>query len=378
MGSVRGTLRAPQWATALLVLAGCPLATASSAEQAPRGLSVPDLIGLTRFGSYASGGWGADDGVVSPDGVHTALVVQRGVLRDNTREFSVLVFSNSDSGASSRGALVARFTNLSNRPAISQIKWLSNETIGFLAEGMDGHAQIYTTDLQSRAPIQRSHAALPIVMFDPVSDSIFAYATQPPAVQPDPQVLRAHGFVVAPRLAVSDVVAGDWRKVGAPQRSHPELHVVREGQDKVIPLPDESTYGECDDSLDGEVAALNFALSPSGDWALITCKPVVRPGQWSAYGEESFRKREAEGLQHAWWILIDLQSGVARPLTGGPRLNYQEAPLWSADSRSVILVNDLASLNGARENERTTVSSQRLTAEVDVRTGATTIVTTED
>jgi hypothetical protein len=340
-----------------------------------RGLSVSDLIGLTRFGSRLAGGFGEDEVVVSPDGVHTAVVVQKGVLHDNTRQFSLLVFANDKPYQHTGPCVVAQSASVSNRPGISQVAWLSNETLAFLAEGPDAHPQVYTVDLGSQELMKRTHSELPITMFKAVlSHYTLVYATQPPqATTADFGALRAHGFVVPLSVPVSDVIAGKWEAITSSGSKESFLHFVQDGTETTVSVPDEVNYGRC--NLDDPFASSNFTLAPSGLLALISCRPKSSPARWAAYREKEFRRDEDRGAQHPWWIVLDMHSGEAHPLTGGASLNSRANPLWTSDSNSVIIVNDLVPLDGVSKSERAARARQRYTAEVDVHTGASNIIT---
>jgi len=331
------------------------------------GLTVPDLIALTRIGSTLFGG---DEHVVSPDGVHTAVIVQTGDLEQNTREFSLLIFDTPGQRTPPPPHVLARFTTHSNRPAIAQLTWWSNTVLAFLAESADVPAQVYTVDLRTHELTARTHAPQAVTLFSASrAGETLLYVTEAPA--PDTSgfaALRARGFVVPPEVSVSDVIAGKWERIAAPNAAQGVLHVVRGGTETAIELPRVAEYGPCPVS-DG------LSVAPSGERALLLCgPPETIPARWGEYTNETLRGKLAYGTQFPWWVVLDLRTGRTRALTGGPSVSARSAPLWTPDSRAVLLVQDYLPLEGVTLAEWSARAAAPLTAEVDVETGQARIV----
>jgi len=355
---------------------GTPAAqVAAQSATAPPGISVVDLIELSRIGSREAGGSEADGAVVSPDQKRVATVVQRGLLAENRREFSLLVLSTQEPGDIVPAREYAKFVNSSNRPAISQVTWVSNDRLAFLAEGPDGPPQVYMADIQTRETIQRTHVAEPITMFDvSVGGRVIAYVVERPrepssALRP----LREHGFVIPDAMPISELFDGKWDRVTAMNSDGGLVHVVRDGVETAVPLPDATAYGESEAA--GPFASDSFSLAPSGELALIRCRPKRPPRSWALYREKHFRREQSTGARYPWWIVVDLHTGEAWPLTGGPSMNFSAKPLWTADSRSVIVLDDLLPLDGESSTERSQRAAARLTAEVAVRSRAVHLIT---
>jgi hypothetical protein len=357
----------------LSAVAAVPAALPATPPAVP-GLSVSDLIGLTRIGSEFAGGFGGDDDVVSPDGKYVALVTQRGDVATNTREFSLLVFDNGDAVERRPPDRAALFVTKSNRPAIAKLVWLSNSVLGFIAESPETLPQVYSLDLHTRQLIQRTHATLAVTVFKAIDGgATLIYATEdPPADAAAFSLLRLHGFTVPPDAALTDVITGKWEQIDSRKPARSVLHVLHNGVEGQIDLPDPEQYGDA--ALDGSAAAGDLSLAPSGDVVLIREFPRAVPAGWSEYGESRLRKGLAAGAQYAWWVMLDLGTGIAHPLTGAPTLNFSSVPAWVADGSAVLLVNDLLPLADADASERNMRANTRGTALVDVRHGAVKIV----
>ena len=351
----------------------CRAQPSAAATEAP-GLSVVDLIALTRFGSREFGDSDADQAVVSPDRERVASVTQRGVLASNTREFHLLIVSNDKRGDGPAVNAYAMFSTSSNRPAISQLTWLSNDRLAFLAERPDEFPQVYTLDIPTHDLIQRTHAAEPVTVFDasPGGRTI-VYATERPQTSPSAfRSLREHGFAIPSSMPISEIVEGKWSR--ATTISDTEvLHVAKNGAETTVSLPDATTYGACE--LGGPYASESFSLAPTGDLVLLKCRPKRPPDSWTLYREKNFRREEASGAQYPWWIVLNLQTGAAQPLTGAAAMNFDSKPLWTRDGESVIVLDDLSPLEGDSAIERNRRAAARLTVEIHLSSRLTELIT---
>jgi hypothetical protein len=339
--------------------------TPEAAESAAApGLSVPDLIALTRIGSDT---FGSDEHVLSPDGSKVASVIQKGDLAHNARGFSLLVFHITELLGNPKPDIVVHFSTSSNRPGIAHVAWLSNDVIAFIAESPGAIAQVYTLKLSSRHLIQRTHAAQAVTAFKAINGgATVIYSTEVSTEHTGAfGSLRMHGFVVPPDISLSDVIAGRWGRIASP--NSPQGFVYRQDYGKVraIALPDEQRFGHC--MLDGNFAPFadhNFLVGPSGNFVLLRCLPKSIPTAWTRL------RKELTG----WWIVLDLQTGATRPLTGGPSRQWDLMPKWTDDSRAVVLVDDYPAPEGAAPANGSEDAEKLLTAEVEVRTGSAKIL----
>lgn len=362
----------------IIVTVAATLAAAepSAAAGIPNpGLSVADLIALTRVGSNHAGGFGGDDHIVSPNGANVAVVLQKGDLARNSREFSLLVFRDVGLRQDPQADTVAKFITRTNRPGITQVAWLSNEVLTFIGESEDGIPQVYTLDWHSKELVRRTHAAHGVTAFKAINGgATLIYASEDIVSDPSSFVaLRAHGFTVPSDVQLNDLIAGRWDRIARGDAPSLTLHVVRLGEEASVALPDTKTFGRS--MLNEPFAEHNLSLSPSGEIALLRYRPTVIPTGWAEYEDADLRKHLADGSVYTWWIVLDLRTGAAWPLTGGPSvMPMNSVPAWTADGAAAILVDDFLPLTGADVVQRSLRVRGRLTAEVNVRTGTATIL----
>ena len=337
------------------------------AEPAPHGgLTVPDLIGLTRIGSRLIGGMGGDDHVMSPNGSGVAVVAQRGDLRHNSRVFKLLIFSLSAASNPPKPEVAAVFVTTSNRPGISQVAWLSEHLISFVGEEPGRSPQIFSVDLQTHRRIRLTHARQPVLAYKPANQGrtfIFATAAAP-ADTSRFGFPRNHGFAVPHTMSASDVIARHWGQLSGAGEPRGRIHSLQHGRDASFETPDRDRYGDCVlDSPD------DFLPSPTGALVLLLCVPYIAPPTFGRYDEPRLRETLATGSQYPWWVVVDMKTGMATPLTGAPAAQLQRPPVWTSDT-TVLLIDDFLSLEGVDPDERERRAGTRLTAEIDVRTHA--------
>ncbi len=340
-------------------------------------VTVADLIGMTTIDSRVQGYGDEDYDVVSPDGAHLAVVVKRGNLARNTVDFALLVFTTADLLRAPRPDTVATFASSSNRPGIAHVRWLSdNLTLAFLGERPGELPQLYTLDTHTRTLTQRTHATTVITAFDiaGAGDPVVVYAAESPRDTSKYPAMRAHGFVVPPRALVSDVIAGDWGSRPSWEAKVPRtLHVMRAGRETTVPVPDSAAgYRGC--QL-GDFPTLSIATT--GDVALMQCTPLRAPAEWSGYQQEQYRQFADLGRVYAEYMIVDLTTGRAHLLMNAPA-DFGTTIAWAPDGRSVVLANAMLPLDVADPTERRARATHEMLAEVDVHTGAVTVIAHRD
>src|SRR6266576_1585867 len=357
------------------ILIGLTLAgTATVAAQAPP-VRVADLIGMTLFGSDANNGASQDLHVMSPDGRRVAVVVQRGNLATNTVDYPLLVFATAAAGPAPRADTVVALAAASNDAAISQVVWLAdNQTVVFLGPRPGELPQIYTLDVATRVLTAHTHVAAGVASFQmaPSGDPII-YQEQGRADTSDYGTMRAHGFAVDPSVLPFDLIGGDWRaarrRAGAPHG----YRMVRRGRDAPLALPDSASgYREC--RLDPWYGP---PISPTGEALLLVCAPTTPPALWRAYRNPRYRLfADRYGAQGDQLVLLDLASGRAHLVYDAPLILQGESNFaWAPDGRSVLVSGALLPLTGPDSAWR---SDHRLVAEIDLASGAITVVVRRD
>jgi hypothetical protein len=333
-------------------------------------VTAADLIGMTTFGSQVQGYGLEDEHVLSPDGAHVAVVVKRGNLELNTVAFALLVFPTADLLWATKPDTVVTLSSSSNRPGIERVRWLAdNTTLAFLGERPLERPQVYTVDARSRTLTAHTNAPTVITAFDIASaGEPIIYTAEEPSDTTPYAGMRSHGFVFTPKAFVGDVIAGDWLPPTPKWMRRPRvLHVVRHGADRSLPLPDSAAgYVDC--------RPRSLSVAPSGDIALLMCTPRAAPAAWVGYQEKRFRSEADRGYTAAEWLVLDLATGQVHPLTGAPVSDFTHFT-WAPDGRSAVMTNALLPLTGADSAAR---ALHKMVAEVDVHTGAVTVLVPRD
>src|SRR3984957_17274126 len=145
-------------ALGVLLLASAPLSATKG--KAPS-VSIADCIGMTILvdpgyflGSPSSG----RTATFSPDGKRFTVVLRKGDIKRNLNVYSLLLFET-DRLTTPQNHLVLELTSSSNRDAISQIKWLSdNKTVAFVGNSGTSSTQVFTYEpLHHRLPRITDH-----------------------------------------------------------------------------------------------------------------------------------------------------------------------------------------------------------------------------
>ncbi len=350
-----------------------PVARASPAALAPP-VTVTDIIGMTTIGSRQRGYGDEDYNVVSPDGARVAAVVKRGNLQRNTVDYALLLFRTAELSRSPKPDTVLQLASSSNRPAIVHVRWLSdNATLTFLGEQPGELPQVYTLDTRTRELTAHTHAATVITAFDvAAAGEPIVYAAATPIDTAGYAAMRQHGFVVGHRQLVGDLVAGDWSDQ-APSweaRTPQALTVVRAGRVTTVPLPDSMAgYQRC--------SLRSLMVAPSGDVALMQCDPRAVPAAWTGYRQQEFRQELGLGYTYPIYLVINLTAGGVRPLLNAP-VDFGTTLVWAPDGRSVVLANAMLPLDVRDSTERSARATRAMLAEVNVRTGAVTVIARRD
>jgi hypothetical protein len=346
---------------------------AAAAQAAP--VRVPDLIGLTLFGSDAHNAPGQDVHETSPDGRHVAVVVQTGNLGRNTVDYQLLVFPAAQLPTTPHPDTVIALASSSNEPAISHVRWLSdNRTLAFLGGPPGAGPQVHTVDISTRTLTARTHSATGVVWFEvAASGDPLVYQERGVVDTSDYATLRAHGFVVSRGVLPSDVIAGDWRAATRRGQIAQGYRMVRGGRDAPLGLPDSTSgYRQC--TLDPWYGP---PLSPAGDAILLVCAPSSPPALWRAYRNPRYRLfADRFGARGDELVLLELASGRTRLVYDAPLLPQAETNFaWAPDGRSLLVSDALLPLTGPDSARR---STQRVAAEIDLHTGAISVVVPRD
>jgi Tol biopolymer transport system component len=160
--------------------------------------------------SYVSGG--SSKGRVaqfSRDGKKFAVILMKSNLGLNTTDYSLLLWHTSQALDSPRPEVLLTLGSSSNRPAISQVKWLDdNETISFLGEGPNRLPQVYIFNIRTRRLRQLTSHATPIVSYDISADkNAVVFEADAPRRKTADQT-NSRGTIIT-KQSLEEILAGD-------------------------------------------------------------------------------------------------------------------------------------------------------------------------
>ena len=151
-----------------------------------RPVTVADTICMTKFGDHDYSVWGASsEGHVaqfSPDETKFVVVLRKGNIKNNTNDYSILLWRTEDVFNSSVPELLLTMSSSSNRAAIEKVKWLpDNETLVFLGEHPGEQTRLYTFNVRTRALTKYSGGSENLLAYDLSPDaSHTAYVAEGP------------------------------------------------------------------------------------------------------------------------------------------------------------------------------------------------------
>jgi dipeptidyl aminopeptidase/acylaminoacyl peptidase len=314
---------------------------------------VADAIEMTQIGySQSADDYQSHDKVVefSPDRSKFVFVTQKGNLKNNTVEFSLLVFQTADAFKSQTPEVVATLASSSNRAAITKLVWLSdNDTIVFLGEEAGENPQLYKVSCRTRQLVKLTNQPTPIAAYTVSREGDRIVYLAPPEVRPVLSEERLQrGFTVT-----SEYWFELYENRYSTYDTRMEIFVLTPGANaarQIGGVLDLNTWENAD-----------LSISPNGRYVLLDRWVNEPPKIWSEYktviagpvttpcvaGKAGECPR-----QH---LIIDLDNGTVNPLIGAPIFpGGQEGAGLSAWTRhnSVLLINALLPLDIADPDRR--------------------------
>src|SRR5258708_7780040 len=152
-----------------------------------RPVTVRDSIEsrMTLLDDYRNPGGVFNEGLLaqfSPDGKKFLVVLRNGNVKQNTNEYSILLFRTEEALHSPKPRPILTMASSSNREALKHVMWLDdNETIAFLGEHPGEMRQVYTFNVRTRILTKRTNETTDIDSFDmtPQGDRIAYVAEEP-------------------------------------------------------------------------------------------------------------------------------------------------------------------------------------------------------
>lgn len=329
-------------------------------------MTVSDAIRMTEWADlqYFLGGTPDDRvGIFSPDGKQFIVVVRRGILENNTNEYSLLLFQTRDAFDHAKPEVLITMASSSNREAIQNVKWLNdNETIVFLGEEVDVTPEIYSMNTRTKHLQELTHHPTPIVAYDiSPSGKIIVYEAVPQRTEPsNTEEARRDGVVISTQRP-ADLFLSECNASQELDRADKELFVQN--------VPGPASKVVIADQL-SEI--LPLLLSPDGRYAVVEAYIADIPPSWSAYRDalmhpyivEPRKQGRRSNVTH--FMLLDTSSGKIGPLLDAPMSWFNGSVVWAKDGRSLILSGTYLPLTVGSAMERETRETHAFVAEVEV------------
>jgi hypothetical protein len=316
-----------------------PAVQAQATGGTKRPFTVSDSIRMTQFAedSVQAGIDLASYGSLafSPDRTKFVVVVKKGNIEKNTNQYSLLLFRMSELVPARPPIPLAVLSSSSNRPAISQVRWLADSnTILFLGENPQESTQLYSVQCNSRRLRRLTNHPTNLVAYTSSGsgDSVVYIAEERATKHPTETDLRQGIHISTQWLA--DVIAGQVEDGGL------ENHEVFLRRGKLPPRRLE---------VRGKLFSIHgpfvISLSPNRKYVVIQTEPESFPEDWGHYTDKGLqalvRDRSTSGaLPHVRsYELVDTLSGKSTTLLNTPIPLTLSETVWSPDGNSVILSN---------------------------------------
>jgi len=326
----------------LVIFVGCAYAEAQRVDTGSRPFTVETSIEMSRIRQLDDGGLRrarAGIALFSPDRAHFIVKVSRGDLKRDVNVDSLLLWKTPDvEGALARGAapgLPARRVLVEKAytedwRGISRVKWLNETEVAFIAEAEGGCTQVFAADINAGTISQITHAPTDVVSYA-IEGDVVLYFARAAAVR--------RTVIDATDLPLHELAMEGQSHLGPVElfkASRSEKKASRIGGPAVRVLTDE------------------IWLSPSGQHAVTLVPATSMPEYWSRYvvyfkdrrytDVSSLDPTSTALLLRARYRLVDLKSGVSRPLLDAPAgfLAYTLTPpmvFWPEASEESVIVS---------------------------------------
>jgi len=351
---------------------------ASVPANAKRPLTVADAVEMTKIGEddYLRL-WDKSGNVAhfSPDGGKFAFLTQKGDLKREVVTYSIWLFETATAIKASKAQLIAELSSSSNRPAISQLKWLpDNNTLVFLGEGPGETTQIYKLDCTSKKLERLTNQTTPITEFSMTDDgSTFAFLADADKEPLFSNEQRRRGFFVPPRH--------QWLELYTNQQEWDFRHDLYV---KTAAMPKLEKIGV----IKGYFFDTHLSLSPNGAYALLRGFNTAPPAAWDSYSVKwsndvysgpACHEGETANCPEQYW-LVDLSQKTIKPLLDSPIVWQSEgnsSAVWTNEN-SVVLINALLPLGTVSGEERAQRQSHFYNVEIFVPSGESRVVDARD
>jgi dipeptidyl aminopeptidase/acylaminoacyl peptidase len=332
-----------KFAFCLLLFASAPLWSTTEKVR----VSVADCIGMTTladpgyFLGMASTGRTA---IFSPDGKRFIVVLRKGDVKRSVNVYSLLLFET-DHPTTPQNHVKLELTSSSNRDAISQVRWLSdNKTIAFIGNSGDSSNQVFTYDFSHHRLHRITDHATPVTSFDITDNGETTVFT---AEEPVSQPTSIPGRAIGPNEQLYELLSGH---PDPNDDAKSELYVKHRNR-REIPV-------RMEDVSDNDYPDVHIAVSPDGKHAVVPVKPMTVPKAWEGYEEKYLafyvraKRPPLTPANMTRFNLVDTSTGKVRPLIEAPISYYHPRGVtWTSNKTITVRDTYLPLDSSPSENE---------------------------
>jgi dipeptidyl aminopeptidase/acylaminoacyl peptidase len=330
-------------------------------QHTKRPITVSDGVAMTRWagnGSFFGGDSGGHVAIFSPDGKRFVMVLRKGNLKQNTNDFSLLLYQSADALGAPKPRIVLKMSSSSKRDAIRQVRWLAdNDTLFFLGENPGEVSQLFSFQIGARMLKKLTNHPTSIVNYDIArSGRTIAFMAEPSPPKIEGKEGSPSREIVIEGQDLDRIVAGDyslpegnkvfWQIAGSPPHAVQATRDYSPGWGPIL-------------------------LSPDGRYLVFSAGlPNNRvPAEWAGYGDDRLRHilsakvsdRATSILQQ--YLRFDSKNGSTEVLINSPIVGDYAAS-WSKDSQSIFLWSSYLPLDVTDLTERKARSQTKYPVEV--------------
>lgn len=351
----------------VLLLSGISTAVAVNAQCGvdQHRVSVADSIEMTEV-APPEPEYGAHPNAVgsfSPDGQRFAVILKKGNLRNNTNVYTLLLFSTQAAFRSNRPEATMTMASNSNRPAISDLRWLKDgHTLLFLGEEPDAAAQIYSFDLLTKRRKQLTTQRNSVVRFDASDDGRVIVFEAEPSAEPilDTPATRRAGFVVNGDQLSTLLLSGNHSRESMSFIDRQLFVLIGDGKPKRIAAEDAIW------------PHLTFSVSPDGRYALVGALVRRIPPEWMLYKDHllhemvAARKQREAYSEVQTYLLLNTKTSRLSRLFNAPKDWPDDGYLWLDRGSALVVSHAYLPLSGVTSQELEARESHPFIAEVSL------------
>lgn len=354
----------------IAVLATMPLSPRLSAreENKRRGVTVADTIRMTTVPEPQFAAQDASKNrvpVFSPDKKHFVIVVERGILETNEREFSLLLYQSEEIFRSPEPKVLVTLRSHSNRDAVRNVRWMDSDRIVFLGEARST-SQVYSLRITDRRMEQLTDHATPVIDFDfDPKSQIIAYAAERNRLTSEAAHERcARGYAITNEAL--DDIPRSLEDCKQPSLLLGAEVYVKKPRRQPFPI----VFGDYFEAFK------HISMSPNGKYVLFDVLLRHVPAGWKEYQDPLIHAEAVASRNRgpfSWlsqFLVADTGTGEVRPIVDGTIDLTLGAAAWSPDGSSVVVSGAFLPLDVSDPAEQEARKAHSFIVEVNLSTRA--------